>query len=167
VQGHIAVVVELADRDPQPRFVVHDRDRIGLEVTEFTDAHPGSGQQLDTEAAEQGRLVGDGTHELGEVPVVEELRQRLVAFGDVSEEDRHPCWGIVPAPLDDADEEHAQDRHAPPERRLLERSPWCPGLGVLPKFERLDVGSVDVGSTTQRRVMIDQEPGKDPKIGLS
>jgi hypothetical protein len=48
---------------------------VSLEVAEFTDAHPGSGEQLDTEATEQGGFVGDGSHEFGVVAVVEKLGQ--------------------------------------------------------------------------------------------
>ena len=75
VEGDVAVVVEFPDRDPQPGFVADDGDGVGFEVAEFTDAHPGPGQQLDREPAEQVRFVGEGSHELGVVAVVEELRE--------------------------------------------------------------------------------------------
>jgi len=158
--------VEFADRDPQPGFVVHDRDRVSFEIAELPDAHPGPGQQFDTEPTEQRRLLGERAHELGELAVVEELREALIAFGDVTEEDRHACWGVVPVPLDDANEEHAQAPDATSERGRFERFALDAGLGVLPDLERLDVGSVDVSNTAQRWIVIDQEPGEDPQIGV-
>ncbi len=65
-------------------------DRIGLEVAESTDAHPGAGEHVDTQATMQRGFIGEGSHELGVVAVVKEIQQGLVAFGDVTEEDRHP-----------------------------------------------------------------------------
>ena len=166
VEWDVAVVVEFADGDPQPGLVLHDRDGVGLEVAELADTHPSPGQQFDSEPAEQGRLISESAHELGELTVVEELRQALVAFGDVTEEDRHSCWGVVPVPLDDADEEHSQAADPPSERCRLERAAGVAGLGVLPDLECLDIGSVDVSHAAQCRVVVDEEPGKDPQIGV-
>ena len=58
MQRDVAVVVEFADRDPQPRRRVQRDDRVGGEVAELTDAHPGPGQQLDDEPIERRRDRG-------------------------------------------------------------------------------------------------------------
>ena len=165
VQRDVAVVVQLAERDAQPVGVADDGDGVGFEVAQLTDAHPGAGEQLDGDPAMQPGLGGEGAHEPGVGGVVEEAGQRLVAFGDVPEEDRHPHGGVVPAPLDDAHEEHAQHPDPAPERRRLERTVVA-GLGVLPHLERFDVGAADVGHRLQRRVVVDEEPGEDAQIDL-
>ena len=43
VQWTVAVVVEFADRDPQPVSFADQRDCIALKVAEFADSHPGAG----------------------------------------------------------------------------------------------------------------------------
>ena len=43
MQWYVAVVVEFADRDPQPRRAVEDHDRVGGEAAELADAHAGAG----------------------------------------------------------------------------------------------------------------------------
>ena len=53
VQRDVTVVVELADRDPQPWRRVEVDDRVGGEAAELTDPHPGPGQQLDDEPIER------------------------------------------------------------------------------------------------------------------
>ena len=42
VQGDVAVVVQLADRDPQPRGAVEHDDGVSFERAELTDTHPGA-----------------------------------------------------------------------------------------------------------------------------
>ena len=49
VQRDVAVVAELADRDPQPVAVADQHDRVGGEVAEFAGAQAGAGEQLDDE----------------------------------------------------------------------------------------------------------------------
>ena len=55
VQWDVAVVVEFADRDPQPVGGADLDDGVGGEAEEFPFAHPGAGEDLDREPAE---LVG-------------------------------------------------------------------------------------------------------------
>ena len=47
MQQDVAIVVEFADRDPQPLRVHNQRDCVGPEIAEFPDSHPGAGQQFD------------------------------------------------------------------------------------------------------------------------
>jgi hypothetical protein len=49
VQRHVAVVVELAQRDAQPVASADLYDRVGLQVRELAGAHPGAGQQFERE----------------------------------------------------------------------------------------------------------------------
>ena len=119
VQRDVAVVVELAGGDPQPVPVTNHRDCVGLQIAELPDSHPGPGQQLDREAGVEAVLVAECSYELHVVGVVEEPGQRFVAFGEVTEEDRHPGRRIRPVPFDDPDEKHAQHADPPPERRVL------------------------------------------------
>jgi hypothetical protein len=165
VEGDVAVVVELAEGDPQPGGVADDGDGVGLEVAQLADAHAGAGQQLDGHPPREPGLGGQGPHELGEAGVVEEAGQWLVPLGDVAEEDGHPRRGVLPSPLGDPQEEGAQLAHPPAERRRLERAGDA-GLAALPQLERLDVGPLDVGHAAQRRVMVDEETGEHPEVGL-
>ena len=65
--------MEFPDWDSQPWFVAHDVDSVVFEFAELTDAHPGSGQHLNTKPSDQHRFGGEGPHELRVVAVVEEL----------------------------------------------------------------------------------------------
>src|SRR6476661_114682 len=73
VQRDVTVVVEFADRDPQPVGRPDLDDGVGGETEEFPFAHPGPGEDFDREPAEfVGELPGCG-HELPVGGVVEEL----------------------------------------------------------------------------------------------
>ena len=118
VQRDVAVVVEFADRDPQPVGGADLDDGVGGEAEEFAFAHAGAGQDLDREPAERvGQLPGGG-HELRGGGVVEEPGQRFVLDGPVGGEDRWPgrCVGVVP--LDDPAEERAEVTHPHPDGGL-------------------------------------------------
>jgi hypothetical protein len=147
VQRHVAIVVEFADRDPQPVGRSDLDYSVGGEAEEFTFAHPGPGEQFDREPAE---LVGElprRCHELSVRGVVEKPGQWFVFDGHVGGVDRWPggCVGVVP--LDDPPEERTEVAHPHPDRRLGD-------LGVLPVatprgqpgLVGLDVHSVDIGN---------------------
>jgi hypothetical protein len=66
VQWHVAVVVKLADRDPQPVGVADADHGVGLERSELARAHPGASEQLDRQSpslvrvgCERGRHSAD------------------------------------------------------------------------------------------------------------
>src|ERR1035438_832363 len=48
-QGYVAVVVQLADGDPELADVSETHHGVVFECRELPDAHPGPGQQLDHE----------------------------------------------------------------------------------------------------------------------
>src|SRR6266508_6980146 len=82
VQGDVAVVVELADGDPQPWCPVEHDDRVTGERAQLTDTHPGPRQQLDHQSVER-RRNSRGGGEAGGLGVVEEPWQRVVSDGDI------------------------------------------------------------------------------------
>ena len=84
VQGDVAVVAELADRDPQPVPVADLDDGIRVEVAQLAGAQPGAGEQLDHEPVAGVGAGPGGGHQPGGVAVVEELRQRLGLRGGMS-----------------------------------------------------------------------------------
>jgi len=53
-QRHVAVVVELADGDPEAVDPVVVHHGVVFETAELTDTHAGAGQQFDHEAAGAG-----------------------------------------------------------------------------------------------------------------
>jgi hypothetical protein len=101
VQRHVAVVAELAERDPQPVPGADLDDRVGVEAGQLSGPHAGPGQQLDHQpVAGIGTGPGSG-HQPGGVAVIEELRQRLGLFRDVPGDDRVAGRRVGPVPLDD------------------------------------------------------------------
>jgi hypothetical protein len=117
VQGHVPVVAELAERDPQPVPGADLHDRVSLQAGQFPGPHPGAGQQLDHEPV-PGVSAGPGrAHQPGRIAVIEKLRQRLGLLGDVPGDDRVPRRGVGPVPLDDPLEELADRAHPLPVRR--------------------------------------------------
>jgi hypothetical protein len=162
VEGDIAVIVQFADRDPEPIAVADAGDGIGLELAQLAHTHPRAGQQFDCDPTGNTRLGGQSTHEPCEVGVVEEAGQGFGAARDVTEKDRDFGRRVKPVPLGDADEEHTQHPEPAPERRLPQRRPTPARLGVLPQFERLDMRPVDIGHTGQSGVVAHQEPGENP-----
>jgi hypothetical protein len=85
------------------------------ELAELGDAQPGARQHLDHESSLRVEPDGGG-HELGGLVVVEELRQRLVEFGQVGPQDRVPRRGVGMVPLDESLEHDAQYRQAKMDR---------------------------------------------------
>ena len=78
VQGDVAVVVQFADRDPQPVGGADLHDGVDGEVDELALAHAGAGEELDDET-DQGVGVGASSDEqLRRGGVVEEPGQRVV-----------------------------------------------------------------------------------------
>jgi hypothetical protein len=101
VQWHVAVVAELAQRDPQPVPGADLDDRVGGQAGQFAGPHAGAGQQPgDQPVAGVGAGPGGG-HQPGRVAVAGELGQRLGLFGDVPGDDRVAGRRVGPVPLDD------------------------------------------------------------------
>ena len=73
VQRHVAVVVELPDRDPQPPAVSDLHHGVTLERTQLTHAHPGAHEQLEGEPTQRIGLRRHRPGEAGGVAVVQEL----------------------------------------------------------------------------------------------
>jgi hypothetical protein len=96
-QWHVAVVVQLADGDAHPVGVADEDHGVVLEAGQLTGADPGAGQDLDHEPPTGVGIGGEGGHELRGGGVVEELRERFVALGEVTGEDRDAGRGIVVA----------------------------------------------------------------------
>ncbi len=70
MQRDVAVVAELPDGNMEPIVFPDTHDRVGVEVGEFPDPHPGASQQQHTELAERVRFDVDLGHELGHLGVV-------------------------------------------------------------------------------------------------
>ena len=116
MQGDVAVVVELADRDAQPERVTDANHGVVAQRGKFSGAHAGAGEQLDHQPAPRVGVDGEGGHELGGGRVVEELREWLVGLWEVTGEDRHLGRGVVVVPVDDPFEERAQQPEAVTDR---------------------------------------------------
>lgn len=160
VQGDVAVVAEFADREAQPVAGTDEHDGVSGEVADFSGAHPGAGQQLDDESVAWIGGGAGGDHQFGCVAVVEELGERVGSWWEIAADDRVAAWGVVPFPLDDPFEEHAQR----PEALALgvERQGGAglvAGLGGEPDFERLVVVAADLGDRDDGGVGV-QEPGE-------
>ena len=82
MQGDEAVVVELANRDPQPLCRPDLDHGIDGERSQFAQAHPGPGQELDDDPGERVG-IGPRRSELGGRSVVEKSRQGLVEDREV------------------------------------------------------------------------------------
>jgi len=90
MQGDVAVVVELAERDPKPVGRADLDDRVNSEREQLALADPGAGQQFHDQAREWVRVGAAGAHELGGCGIVEESRQGLVDDRQVAGEDQRP-----------------------------------------------------------------------------
>jgi hypothetical protein len=88
VQGHVAVVVEFAHRYAQPVGVADANHGVRGERGELAGAHAGAGEQFDHEPSPLVRVGRERGHELRGGGVVEELRERFVALGEVALVDR-------------------------------------------------------------------------------
>ncbi len=108
VQGDVAVVVELADRDAEPVGGADLDHGVDGEGAEFPRAHPGAGEQLDDQAGERIRIRPRRPQELGGRGVVKEPRERLVDERKVTGEHERALGWVGVAPLGDPVEEAVQ-----------------------------------------------------------
>ena len=69
VQRDVAVVAELAQRDPQPVPGADLDDRVGVQAGEFAGPHAGPGQQLDDQPVAGVGAGPGGGHQPGRVAV--------------------------------------------------------------------------------------------------
>ena len=147
--GHVAVVAELAQRDPQPVPGADLDDRVGVQAGQFAGPHAGAGQQLDHQPVAGISAGPGGGHQLGGVAVVEELGQRLGLFRDVPGDDRVAGRRVGPVPLDDPLEELAYGPHPLPVRLGRDRLAAAPGLDGEPHLVVLDIITAHRGDTVQ------------------
>jgi hypothetical protein len=144
VQGHVAVVAELAEGDAQPVGRSDEDDGVGLEIGEFAGPHAGAGEQFDDQAVAGVGAGPGGCHEPGRVAVVQESGERVGAGRDVAADDGVAGRCVGPVPLDDPLEEHAQ--HPQP---LTESVSGQRAVGAVllrqPHLEVLDVIAADPG----------------------
>ncbi len=105
-------------------------------------------------------------HERGHLLVVEELRQRLGAWRDVTADDRVAAGCVVELPVNDPIEEHLEVTQSRPDRVDRQRlTGGVMGVGDQLEFERLDVRTTDVGGASNRRVVLDDpEPEPDERV---
>ena len=151
VERDVAVVAELADGDVQPVVVADFDDRIGGQVAELTDTHRGPCEQQDAELAERVGFDLGVVHERCHLGVVEELRQRLGAWWDVTADDRVAAGCVVELPVDDPIEEHLEVTQPRPDRVDRQRlTGGVMGVGDQLELERFDVRTTDVGGASNR-----------------
>ncbi len=112
VQRQVAVLVELADRHVEPVGVADEHDGVGGQGRVLPDPQPGAQEELDGDSDEHPAVGLRGAQQLGRGRVVQGLGQGVLLAGHVTEEHRHPGWGLVPAPLVDPHEEHSQGAEA-------------------------------------------------------
>ena len=144
VQGHVPVVAELAQRDPQPVPGADLHDRVRVQVRQLPGPHAGAGQQLDDEPVTRvGAGPGRG-HQPGRVAVVEELRQRLGLLGDVPGDDRIARRRVRPVPLDDSLEELADRAHPLPVRLPADHLASRPVPAGQPHLVVLDIITANI-----------------------
>jgi len=85
-----------------------------------------------------------GAQQLGGRGVVDEPRQRLVGYRQVTGEDQRSGWGIVVAPLGDAFEEAAQRQQLGPDGVAVQLAAAAAGTLSEPELVGLDVAPADV-----------------------
>ena len=160
VQGDVAVVVQFADRDPQPVGGADLHDGVDGEVDELALAHAGAGEELDDET-DQGVGVGASSDEqLRRGGIVEEPGQRVVLDRQVVGEERRPGWGVGDAPLDEPLEAQLH-RVQPATHGVTVQSTAVVG-GPLdePALVVLDVAAAHLGRRTDVGVAAGEEAGE-------
>ena len=163
VQRQVAVVVEFADRHVQPGCGTDLHDRITAEAGELADPQTGAKQHFHRDSHQQLPVRLGGAQQSGGGRVVERLGQRSVLAGQVAGEHRHPGWCVVPAPLLDADEEHAQRPESVRDRRGGDARLVLPGTGGQPRLVVLDVSADHVGDGLDVGSALDEERGERPQ----
>ena len=144
VQGHVPVVAELAERDPQPVPGADLHDRVRVQARQLPGPHAGAGQQFDDEPVTRvGAGPGRG-HQPGRVAVIEELRQRLGLLGDVPGDDRIARRRVRPVPLDDSLEELADRAHPLPVRLPADHLASRPVPAGQPHLVILDIITANI-----------------------
>jgi len=93
VQGQVAVLTELADRDVQPGGGTDGEDVVGGQGGVFADAQPGAQQDFDGDPDKEPPVGLGGAQQPGR-GVVEGLGQRAVWPGQVPGQDRDPGWDL-------------------------------------------------------------------------
>ena len=84
VQRDVAVVVQLADRDPQPVGRTDLHDRIDGEGEQLAAPDAGTGKQFDDQPGQRIWVRAGGAQQLGRGGIVEKPRQRLVDYRQVT-----------------------------------------------------------------------------------
>ena len=166
MQRDVPVVVELADRDPQPVTVAHRDDRVAGEGTDLTGSQPGAQHQVDQEPVQRIWVRAGGTKQRGGLGVVQELRERVIDDRQVDAEDRGAGRGVGPVPLDDPVEERPDAAQALPDgvgRRA--GVALLAGTADQVLLVVLDLGPADLRERAHVRVLISQERA-EPAQGL-
>ena len=161
VEGDVAVVVELADRDAEPVGGADLDDGVDGERPELARAHPGAGQQLDDQAGERVRIRPRRPEELGGRGVVEKPWEGLVDDREVAGEHERPLGRVGVAPVGDPVEEAVQVDEAVLDADAVQRLARAqPVLGGEPGLEVLDVAAFKIGAAGDLRVVVG-EPGAE------
>jgi hypothetical protein len=160
VQGEVAVLVELADRDVQPWAGADLDHRAGPQGDVLADPQPGAQQHFHGDPHEQPLVGLGGAQQPGRGAVVKGLGQGVVLAGQVAGEHRHPGRGLVPAPLAGADEEHPQRAQPVGEGRGGHLRLVLPGAGGEPGLVVLDVPAGDLRGAGHPRCGLGQEGGE-------
>jgi hypothetical protein len=161
VEWDVAVVVELADRDPHPERRTDLNDGIDSEAEEFAEADPGAGEDLDTQSCDRVRFGAGRAGEFRGGRIVEEVWKRSVDARQVADEQQRPGGHVRVAPVRGAIEgapevdqqffdRGARQRLAGPLARLRGE----PGL------ERFDVVSFEIGARTDGGMVLGK-PGSE------
>ena len=125
--GHVAVVVQLADRDAE-RWRSRAHHGVVFEGGELAHAHPGPGQELDHEPTTAVRdRSASAAMNFAAVGSSKNLGSGSSSSGKSLGKIRTPGRGIVVVPFDDALEERAQQAEPVPDGAGREGLPPCPG----------------------------------------
>ena len=160
VQGKVAVLAELADRDVQPRAGADVHDRIGAQGGVLADPQAGAQQHFHGDAHQQALVALGGAQQFRGGGVVEGLGQRVVLAGQVAGEHRHPRRGLIPAPFIEADEEHPQRAEPVGDGRGGHPGLVLPGTAGQPGLVVLDVAAGDLRGAGHLGRGLDQKAGE-------
>ena len=108
VQRDVAVVVQLADRDPQPVGGSDLDDRVNGQGEQFAAAHAGARQELDDQPGQRVGVGAGGAQQFRRGGVVEEPGQRFVDHRQMAGEHQRPGRRVRVAPLGDPGQEAVQ-----------------------------------------------------------